>query len=203
MKDHKKTYGVYLRTGFVASLVIFSLGFLLVPYREPEPFTLKREIVTMIENITAEIEKYEEPPPMERPRVATEAENEIAEQEAVETIAVTDFSEQIIKTVPTGPEIEIVPYYKVEVKPQPVSMPNPKYPPLPLQAGIEGTTVVKMLVDIDGTVIDVIILKSSGNDMLDQEAVRAAGQSTFTPAKQRDTFVRVWVARPIVFKIRS
>ena len=203
MKDHKKSYGVYLRTGFFVSLVIFSLGFLLIPYQEPEPFTLKREVVTMIEHISQQIDKYEEPPPIERPKVAIEAENDIAEQQAVETIAQTDFNEQIIKTVPTGPEIEVVPYYKVEVKPQPISMPKPVYPSLPLNAGIEGTTVVKMLVDIDGSVIDVVILKSSGNAMLDEEAIKAASRSTFTPAKQRDKFVRVWVARPITFKIRA
>jgi len=82
-------------------------------------------------------------------------------------------------------------------------MPKPVYPSLPLQAGIEGTTVVKMLVDIDGSVIDVKILKSSGNQMLDQEAVKAASQSIFTPAKQRDKFVRVWVSRPIKFQIKN
>jgi len=202
MKDHKKSYGVYLRTGFVVSLIAFSLGFLLIPYQEPEPFKLKQEIVTMIEHISAEIDKYEEPPPMERPRVAIEAADNVTD-ETVQTIAETDFSEPIIKTVPTGPEIEIVPYYKVEVKPQPVSMPKPAYPSIPRQAGIEGTTVVKMLVDIDGSVMEVKILKSSGNQMLDQEAVKAASQSTFTPAKQRDKFVRVWVARPIIFKLKA
>jgi TonB family protein len=203
MKDYKKAYGVYLRTGLVVSLVVFSIGFLLIPYQEPEPFKLKREVVTMIEHISAEIDKYEEPPPLERPKVAIEADNEIAEQQAVETIAQTDFNEHIIKTIPTGPEIEIVEYYKVEIKPTPVSMPKPVYPSLPLQAGIEGTTVVKMLVDIDGSVIDVKILKSSGNQMLDQEAVKAASQSIFTPAKQRDKFVRVWVSRPIKFQIKN
>ena len=202
MKDHKKSYGVYLRTGFVVSLIAFSLGFLLIPYQEPEPFKLKQEIVTMIEHISAEIEKYEEPPPMERPKVAIEAADDVTD-ETVQTIAETDFNEPIIKTVPTGPEIEIVPYYKVEVKPQPVSMPKPVYPSIPKLAGIEGTTVVKMLVDIDGSVLEVVILKSSGNQMLDQEAVKAASQSTFTPAKQRDKFVRVWVARPVIFKLKA
>lgn len=203
MKDYKKAYGVDLRTGLVVSLVVFSLGFLLIPYQEPEPFKLKREVVTMIEHISAEIDKYEEPPPLERPKVAIEADNEIAEQQAVETIAQTDFNEHIIKTIPTGPEIEIIEYYKVEIKPTPVSMPTPVYPSLPLQAGIEGTTVVKMLVDVDGSVMEVKILKSSGNQMLDQAAVKAASQSTFTPAKQRDKFVRVWVSRPIKFQIKN
>lgn len=201
MRDHKKSYGVYLRVGMVSSLVIFILGFLFIPYEEPEPFKLKKEIVTMVEEISAQMQKFEEPPPLERPKVAVEAESEVAEEEAVETIAATEFTEDIIRTTPTGPDIEIVPYYKVEVKPQPVSMPTPRYPELARQAGIEGTTVVQMLVDIDGSVRDVKIIKSSGNQMLDQAAVAAAMQSKFTPAKQRDKFVRVWVSRPIRFQL--
>jgi protein TonB len=201
MKDHKLSYGVYLRAGMVSSLVIFILLFLFIPYAEPEPFKLKKEIVTMVEEISAQIEKYEEPPPLERPKVAVEAESEIAEQEAVETIAATEFQEDIIRTIPTGPEIEIVPFYKVEVKPQIVSSPPPKYPELARKAGIEGKVVVKMLVDIDGSIMDVKILKSSGNTMLDQSAVQAAYKAKFTPAKQRDKLVRVWVSRPIDFKL--
>jgi protein TonB len=201
MRDLKMMYGVYLRVGMFSSLIIVILVFLLVPYAEPQPYKLKKEIVTMVEEISAEMQKYEEPPPMERPKVAVEAESEVAE-EAVETIATTEFQEDLIRTMPTGPEIEIVPYYKVEVKPQPIVNPTPKYPELAKQAGIEGTTVVKMLVDIDGSVREVKILKSSGNPMLDQAALAAAKKSKFTPAKQRDKFVRVWVSRPFKFVLQ-
>ncbi|MGB3478827.1 MAG: energy transducer TonB [bacterium] len=198
MRDLKMMYGVYLRVGMFSSLIIVILVFLFVPYTEPKPYKLKAEVVTMVEKITAEIEKYEEPPPKERPKVAVEAESEAVE-EAVETIATTEFQEDLIRTIPTGPEIEIVPYYKVEVKPKPIFNPKPKYPELAKKAGIEGTTVIKMLVDIDGSVREVKILKSSGNQMLDQAALVAAKKSKFTPAKQRDKFVRVWVSRPFKF----
>lgn len=200
MRDHKMMYGVYLRAGMLASLVIFILGFLFVPYAEPEAYKLKREIVTMVEQISAQMEKFEEPPPLERPKVAVEAESEVAE-EAVETIAATEFQEELIRTMPTGPEIEIVPYYKVEVKPQPVFQQKPRYPDLARRAGIEGQTVVKALVDIDGSVMDVQVLKSSGNQMLDEAALAAARQWKFSPAKQRDKFVRVYVSIPINFRL--
>ncbi|MGB3340212.1 MAG: energy transducer TonB [bacterium] len=201
MRDLKMMYGVYLRVGMFSSLMLVILVFLLVPYSEPQPYKLKTEIITMVEEISAQMEKYEEPPPMERPKVAVEAESEVAE-EAVETMATSEFQEDLIRTMPTGPDIEIVPYYKVEVKPQPVFNPIPKYPELAKQAGIEGTTVIKMLVDIDGSVMEVKILKSSGNQMLDQSALAAAKNSKFTPAKQRDKFVRVWVSRPFRFKLQ-
>jgi len=202
MRDHKIMYGVYIRVGMFSSLIIFILLFLFVPYAEPEPYKLKREIVTMVEEISAQMEKFEEPPPVERPKVAVEAESEVAE-EAVETIATTEFQEDLIRTVPTGPEIEIVPYYKVEVKPRPIDIPKPQYPELARRAGIEGNTVVKALVDIDGSIIEANILKSSGNQMLDQAALTAAMRAKFTPAKQRDKFVRVWVSIPIKFQLRD
>jgi len=190
-------YGVYIRAGMFSSIIIVILLFLFVPYAEPEPFKLKKDIVTMVEEISAMMEKFEEPPPEERPKVAVEAESEV--EEAVETIAATEFEEDLIRTMPTGPEIEIVPYYKVEVKPKPIFIPRPQYPDLARQAGIEGKTVVKALVDIDGSIIAAKILKSSGNQMLDQAALAAARKSKFTPAKQRDKFVRVWVAIPVTF----
>jgi protein TonB len=200
-RDHKLLYGVYLRVGILSSLVIFILAFSFVPYEEPKPYELKQEIVTMVEEITHSMEKYEEPPPAERPKVAVEAETDIAEEEAVETIAATEFQEDLIRTVPTGPEIEIVPYYKVEVKPQPISIPTPQYPELARKAGIEGNAVVKALVDIDGSIAEVKILKSSGNQMLDQAALVAAKNARFTPAKQRDKYVRVYVSIPIRFTL--
>ncbi|MGD8979490.1 MAG: energy transducer TonB [candidate division WOR-3 bacterium] len=201
MRDHKQMYGVYLRAGLLSSLVLFILGFLFVPYAEPEAYKLKREIVTMVEEISAQMEKFEEPPPLERPKVAVEAESEVAEEELVETIAATEFQEDLIRTMPTGPDIEIVPYYKVEVKPKPVYSPGPRYPDLARRAGIEGQTVVKALVDIDGSIMDVQILKSSGNQMLDEAALAAARKWKFTPAKQRDKFVRVYVSIPVNFRL--
>jgi protein TonB len=201
MKDHKRLYGVYLRAGIFSSITLFIMLFSFVPYKEPRPYQLKKEIVTMVEEISAQIDKYEEPPPMERPKVAVEAETDIAEEEAVETIAATEFHEDLIRTVPSGPEIEIVPYYKVEVKPQPISIPTPQYPEIPRRAGIEGNAVVKALVDIDGSIAEVKILKSSGNQMLDQAALIAAKNARFTPAKQRDKYVRVYVSIPIRFTL--
>jgi len=200
MRDYKAMYGVYLRVGIFSSLVIFVMLFAFVPYKEPQPYELKRDIATIIDIIDTEIDVIEEPPPEERPSVAVEASSEVID-EAVETIVKTDFEEDPLRVIPVGPEIEVVPYYRLEIKPKPVFSAKPAYPEICRQAGIEGTTVVKMLIDIDGSVIDVKILKSSGNQLLDQSAIAAARKSTFTPAKQRDRLVRVWVSRPVRFKL--
>jgi protein TonB len=202
MKDHKAMYGVRLRVGMFSSVVIFAMLLMFVPYSEPQPYELKRDIATIIEYIPIEIDHIDEPPPENRPNVVAEAADKVTD-ETQETIANTDIIEDPIRITPVGPDIEIVPYYKLEVKPKQVYSAVPEYPDLPLKAGIEGTTVVKMLVDIDGRVIDAKILKSSGNQLLDQAAITAAMKSTFTPAKQRDKFVRVWVSISMRFKLSS
>jgi len=201
MKDHKMMYGIYLRAGILSSLVTFIVLFLFVPYSQPVPYELKHDIVTMVEEMSAIIDRFEEPPPMERPRVAVAADNEISEENVVETIAPNEFRENIIGTKPTGPEIEIVEYFKVEVKPQPLVAVKPRYPPILVKAGIEGRSVVKALVDVDGSIMDVQILKPSGNQMLDEEALIAARKWKFSPAKQRDKYVRVYVSIPFDFML--
>ncbi len=202
MKDHKLTYGIYLRVGMFSSLITVIMMFSFIPYAEPQPYELKRDIITMIENIDQVIEKYDEPPPVDRPKVAIEAPSDITEN-AVETIAATDLIEDIICINPKQPDIEIVHYYKVEVKPQPINIPKPVYPAIAIKAGIEGQTVIKALVDIDGSIMEAQILKSSGNQMLDQAALDAAMKAKFTPARQRDKAVRVWVSIPIKFVLTA
>jgi len=195
-------YGIYLRASFLIAIGLIIAFLLTLPYAEPEPYKLKQEVVGIINEISMEIDKQIEPidntvRPKPQPVV-------IAGQnpdDGATTIDPTDYGENIIPTAPIGPDIEVIPYYKVEVKPQPISMPSPVYPPLAAKAGIEGKVVVKMLVDIDGGVITVEVIKSSGNPMLDESAIAAAKQSKFTPAKQRDKLVRVWVVRQIEFKL--
>ncbi len=204
MRDHKKMYGVYIRAGFLITIGLLIVFFLTLPYAEPEPYKLKQEVVDLIDEITIQIDKQIEPiDNVTRPKPPPAVTPATNPDDGVETINPTNLVENIISTAPTGPDIEVIPYYRVEIKPQPISMPAPTYPPLAAKAGIEGKVVVKMLVDIDGSVIAVEIIKSSGNLMLDESAVAAAKQSKFAPAKQRDKLVRVWVVRQIEFKLKE
>lgn len=204
MRDHKKMYGIYMRAGFLIAIGLIIALFLTLPYAEPEPYRLKQEVVGIINEIMIEIDKQTESiDNTERPKPPPAVTPATNPEDGVETINPTDLVENFIPTNPTGPDIEIIQYYKVEIKPQPISLPEPEYPPLAIKAGIEGKTVVKMLVDIDGSVIDVEILKTSGNPLLDEAAANAAKKSKFTPAKQRDRFVRVWVARMYEFTLKK
>ncbi len=201
MKDHKKMQGVYLRVGMFSSLVIFAMLFSFVPYHEPKAYELNEDIIGLSDTIFTILDPIDEPPPpQDHPKVAVQADPQYADSAAT-TIPSSDLIENPINVRPKGPDIEIVAYYRLEVKPQLVRSAKPVYPDLARRAGIEGLTAVKMLIDIDGSVIEVEIIKSSGNTLLDQAAVTAARQHRFTPARQRDRPVRVWISRQFAFRL--
>lgn len=192
-------YSLAIRVTTVITLAALLLTFLLMPRRfEVQPYQLRKAVETVMEALPPELEEIAEPPKVEKPQMPVPAETEAeVEAEAIET---TTFTE-IIKR-PEETDIPVVPFWKVEVKPTPVNVPTPVYPDLARNAGIEGQAVVQALVDTDGSVVDAKILKSSGNTSLDNEAVQAAMRATFTPAKQRDQAVRVWVSIPYRFTLQ-
>jgi TonB family protein len=120
----------------------------------------------------------------------------------IDVIPVTIVPQERLKPEVPEIDIEIVPYKKVEVKPKPIYSPVPDYPYRAKIEGIMGMTVVKMLIDIDGTVMEVKILKTSGNQWLDKAALEAAKKSTFSPAEHKGKKVRVWASRPFKFKLQ-
>lgn len=196
--DWDEYYALYFRIGMIVSLLIILGSFIFLPKEFiVKPYQLKKEIATIMEQLPPELEKIAEPPPVERPKLAVAAPTE--EEVEAPTIAPTEFPE--IERRPEHIEIPIVPYWKVEVKPEPVEIPKPAYPENARIAGLEGQVVVKALVDIDGKIIDAELLKSSGYSILDESALKAARIARFTPAKQRDQFVRVWVSIPYKFTL--
>jgi protein TonB len=191
-------YSVAIRVSAAIALAAL-LGLFIASPRgmEVKPYELRRSVEMLMEALPPELQKLAEPPKVERPQmpVAAESEAEVETEVAQET----DFSEIIKKPVDT--DIPVVPFWKVEVKPQPVSVPTPNYPELARQAGIEGQVVVAALVDTDGSIISAEVMKSSGNQSLDQAALEAAYRAKFTPARQRDKPVRVQVSIPYRFSL--
>lgn len=82
-------------------------------------------------------------------------------------------------------------------------LPRPEYPASVFAQKLEGTTVVKLLVDTDGNVVDVSILKSSGHMILDQVAIKTVWKAMFTPAKFNGIPVRAWVKLPFRFRLKD
>lgn len=77
-----------------------------------------------------------------------------------------------------------------------------EYPPLLREAGVGGTTVVWFFIDAEGRVQQNRVAQSSGHAAIDEAALRVAAMIEFTPARNRDERVPVWVQFPITFQVR-
>jgi len=71
------------------------------------------------------------------------------------------------------------------------------------EAGLQGTTNVWFFIDKEGRVSETRIQQSSGHPELDQAALRVAAAMRFSPARNREEPVPVWVAFPITFQMRD
>lgn len=79
----------------------------------------------------------------------------------------------------------------------------PPYPRAELRAGIQGTVILKVLVDVDGTPLDVVVQTSSGNRNLDRSAVQhVLKRWRFQPAMQDGRAVQAYGLVPIVFSLQ-
>ncbi|MCK5520595.1 MAG: energy transducer TonB [Candidatus Marinimicrobia bacterium] len=165
----------------------------------------------MIETVDIPItEKVQQEAPPARPTVPVMAESE----EIAEDIEFDDFSfdeyEALDAPPPPssgddGPRVKFIPY---DEPPTPIGgssaiMRNVKYPDIAREAQIEGTVIVQAYVNEKGIVTDWVIMKGIANTGLDEAAVNAIKKTKFKPAKQRDRDVGVWIAIPIVFKLKD
>lgn len=80
--------------------------------------------------------------------------------------------------------------------------PPPTYPREALMAGAEGTVVLKVLVDVDGTPLEVEIQRSSGNRRLDDAAKRQVLRKwKFRPAMREGRAIQVYGLVPVNFSL--
>jgi len=123
----------------------------------------------------------------------------LAVQQTGRATALAGNDEPVAVERPAEAEIPVVPLWRVEIKPRPVSVPEAEYPRAVRKAHIEGLVVVEALVDADGSTADTRVLRSSRNRLLDQAALAAANESKFSPAMARNPVVRTWVTIPYRF----
>jgi protein TonB len=91
-------------------------------------------------------------------------------------------------------------YVYVEELPEVITKVSPVYPDLAREAGVDGQVLLQALVDKEGKVRDVKVVKSI--PMLDQAAINAVKQWVFKPALSNNKPVAVWVAVPVRFTLR-
>ena len=113
---------------------------------------------------------------------------------------------------------EVFEYKEVEVKPHPLNLATPVYPQEAKKKKIEGVLTLRFMVNVDGSVSDVKVPKTAiyvdgsvsdvrdltpemMGDIFRQEAIDAALQFRFRPAKHNGKAVPVWMVMPIEFRL--
>lgn len=82
--------------------------------------------------------------------------------------------------------------------------PKPAYPALSRRLHEEGVVQLRILVNPDGSVARLELIKSSGYRRLDESAMNTVQSSwKFEPARQAGKPIQAWVIVPIDFKFRS
>lgn len=76
-----------------------------------------------------------------------------------------------------------------------------EYPPDAWDDGIDGTTVLRLLISRRGTVDSALVVESSGNAALDSAALANARRLRYKPAAQGGNPVQVWGRLPVVFSV--
>ncbi|PIP12092.1 MAG: energy transducer TonB [bacterium (Candidatus Stahlbacteria) CG08_land_8_20_14_0_20_40_26] len=196
--DIKEKGSEYLKIGWVCALAIAIVAVLFIPECAPNPYKPKVEAGVITIELPPEMKQLAEPPPPPKPKMPVEAET--AEEVEQTTIERTDFTG--FEKAPPPPSTETPDFVPYDTPPEPVYITKPKYPEIGRKAGVEGIVYLKLLLDTTGYVIDVKVSKSL-NPAFDESAASAARTWRFTPAKQRDRPVRVWLGYPVRFTLKD
>jgi protein TonB len=79
---------------------------------------------------------------------------------------------------------------------------RPAYPTSARRLGVQGTTLLSVLVAEDGRVANVVVTQSAGHPDLDQAAADAVRRWRFEPARRGTEKVAMWVQLPVEFRLR-
>ena len=217
-KDLNRKRTLFLQIGLVMSLTIVFVAF------EWKTYEIQENILSGINSIQidqeiVQVTQQEQPEPPKAPQVTTILEvidgDEIIQDEI--NISIEDRPDQAAQTyVPVS----------IEEAPEPVAEEiftfveeypeflggekalyeyiknNVNYSELAIKTNIEGTVYVEFVVEKDGSISDVKVLRGIGGGC-DEEAVRVVNSMPkWKPGKQRGQPVRVYYTLPIDFKIK-
>lgn len=205
---------IFLQIGMIVALVFVWMAFEYKQY-ERQVVDLGQLDIEIIEEEDIPITRQETPPPPPPPEASQELvivddDVEIEEEFMIDTEAtvnteVQEFTpivveeeeveeEQIFTIVEDDPEFPggqaaLMQYLQG----------NLRYPTMAREAGIQGTVFVTFVVERDGSITDVRILRGVGGG-LDEEAIRVVqNMPPWTPGRQRGQAVRVQFNLPIRF----
>ena len=202
----KLKYKKVIELSMVLSLVIMLLVFQTlraISLDEAESKTVDIEIeVTDI----PPTEQFKRPPPPPKPSIPIPTESEDVPEDLTIEANTLDLSD--IPPPPPPPEDEgDMVFVAFDEPPTPIGgfmaiQKALKYPEIARKAGIEGRVTIHVLVSEKGEVVRTKILQSLVHAGCDQAAVNAIEKVKWNPAMQRDKPVKVWVAIPVIFRLK-
>ena len=216
LEDKKFTY---LLMGFV---FVLSVCFVALEWTEKEvtkyevqdmDFLIEDEIE--IQQTSQDITPPPPPPPVQEVEVlkVVEDEKEVAHVD----IVTEDTKEDVVIAPPVEKveekeEDEEVIFVVVETMPEfpggqaalfKYLSENVKYPVIAQENGIQGRVICQFVVNKDGAIVDVEVVRSGGDASLDKEAVLVIkSMPKWNPGKQRGKPVRVKYTVPVNFKLQ-
>ena len=216
LEDKKLTYVL------IGLVLVLSICYVAFEWTEKE--VTKYEVTDtdffFEEEIDIQQTTQETPPPPPTPAVQeVEVLNVVEDDVETETIEINTEDDKDVEVViappveaPVEEEEEEVIFMVVETMPEfPGGQQalfkylgeNVKYPVIAQENGIQGRVICQFVVNKDGSIVDVVVVRSSGEPSLDKEALRVINSMPkWKPGKQRGKPVRVKYTVPVNFRLQ-
>ena len=221
LEQHKT---VWLLIGFIMVFAVLFVAFEWTTFEDKEARIIATAPPPAIEEpeVLKEIQiqvKHQLPPPPQAQKPAEVIEiikDEIDQQESEiisteEVVFVAEVSNEGMIVVDDEPEEEQI----FQVVEQPAEFPggmqamykwlsdNIQYPRISRDNNSQGRTILRFVVNSDGSIQGIEVIKSSGDMYLDKEAVRVVGEMPrWSPGKQAGKAVRCWFTLPVMFRLQ-
>ena len=175
------------------------------PIEEPE---VLKEIQIQVKNIVPP------PPAAQKPTEVIEIIKDEVDQQETEIISSEDVVVDVVDVADNGIVAveEVVEEEEIfQIVEEPAGFDglnkyladNIQYPRISRDNDSQGKVFVRFVVNADGSVQNVQVLKSSGDKYLDDEAVRVvSNMPKWKPGKQAGKAVRCWFTLPVNFRLR-
>ena len=94
---------------------------------------------------------------------------------------------------------KVLEFFMVEAKPKLLHSVKPVHPEEAIRDSLAGKVFLKFIVNVDGLVSDVTVLRTIGPEVFRQAAIDAISQFQFKPAEHNGKSVAVWMTQLIKF----
>ena len=210
---------VYVLMGLVLVLSICYVAFEWTE-KEVTKYEVTEDLAFIDEEIDIQQTTQETPPPPPPPAPQeVEVLNVVEDDVEVEEIEINTEDDKDVEVViappveaPVEEEEEEVIFMVVESMPEfpggqqalfKYLAENVKYPVIAQENGIQGRVICQFVVNKDGSIVDVVAVRSSGEASLDKEAIRVIkSMPKWKPGKQRGKPVRVKYTVPVNFRLQ-